>query len=156
MEKRKNPIYMNEFIDNLQIQLIKSLRRRGSCIKRGKLIISTKVENYLIKKFNITKRMQLSNILNILRLDQNIVKNSFDINPSKISCFKIKFGNKSVVGYRTRQLNSNTLEKVFNSSRIFHWEFIRTVDMTGMNDENSLNERYERRISVWRTLKNLK
>ena len=60
---------MNEFIDNLQIQLIKSLRRRGSCIKRGKLIISTKVENYLIKKFNITKRMQLSNILNILGFD---------------------------------------------------------------------------------------
>ena len=96
--------------------------------------------------------MQLSNILNILGLDQNIVKNDIDINPSKISCFKIKFGNKSVVGYKTRQLNSTTLEKTFNSSRFFHWEFIRTVYMTEMNDENSLDERYERRISGWRAL----
>ena len=68
MEKRNIPIYMNELINNLQIQLEKSLRRRGSCIKRGNLTISTKVEKYLIKKFKITKRMQLSNILNILGL----------------------------------------------------------------------------------------
>ena len=86
MEKRNIPIYMNEFINNLQIQLVKSLRRRGSCIKRGKLTISTKVEKYLIKKFKITKRMQLSNILSILGLYQNIVKSNIDINPSKISC----------------------------------------------------------------------
>ena len=67
------PKYMNEFVNELQYTIIKSLKRKGSIFKKCKFTISKQVESYIIKKFKVTKRMQLSNILYELNLNQSIV-----------------------------------------------------------------------------------
>ena len=107
----KYPVFLEQFRIDLQIQLAKALKRAdGSCIKKRKLSISTKVETYLQKKFLITKRLQQSRILDVLKLDQNIVKDNRDLDFSEITNFKIKFGNDSVLQYKTRESSFKTLD----------------------------------------------
>ena len=146
------PIFLNQFINDLQIQICKSLKRKGNCIKRGKLLVSEEVEEYLIANFEITKRMQLTNILNYLEIDQNILKDNEDTDPSTKTDFQIKFGNKTVCKFKTRQSNSVTLTKERIPSRIFYWEFKRVVQMGEKIDETGadLDARYEARISEWK------
>jgi hypothetical protein len=153
---KESPLYMKQFLNDLQIQISKSLKRNGSCIKKGSLRISSKVEIFLEKKFKVTKRIQPTNLLIFFGLDQNIVKDHNDIEPSTITDFKIKFGNKQVLNYNTRKNNFVTVNKNLNSSRIFHWEFIRVVQMTEMNGEDNLalDKRYEARTLEWRSMSN--
>ena len=154
----KYPVFLEQFRIDLQIQLAKALKRAdGSCIKKGKLSISTKVEMFLQKKFQITKRLQLSRILDVLKLDQNIVKDNIDLDLSEITDFKIKFGNDSVVQYKTRKSSFKTLDKTFKASRIFHWEFNRNINMAENHDKAALeilNTRFEARTAEWRARTN--
>jgi hypothetical protein len=153
----KYPVFLEQFRIDLQIQLAKALKRAdGSCIKKGKLSISTKVETYLQKKIPITKRLQQSRILDVLKLDQNIVKDNRDLDLSEITNFKIKFGNDSVLQYKTRK-SSLTLDKTFKASRIFHWEFNRNINMAENHDRAGLeilNTRFEARTAEWRARTN--
>jgi hypothetical protein len=148
------PLYLKQFCNDLQIQLAKALKRAGgSCIIRGKLTISPKVEKYLQKYFNITKRFLQSSMLDALLLDQNIVKDNKDLDLSEIKNFKIKFGNDSVMQYKTRKTDSTTSDRSFKSSRIFHWEFERNINMAENRDKtaiDALNTRFEARTSEWR------
>jgi ABC-type uncharacterized transport system auxiliary subunit len=145
------PFYLEQFCNDLQIQIVKALKRAdGSCIKRGK---------YLLKQFLITKRFQQSNILDKLRMDQNIVKDQ-DVDLSEIKDFKIKFGNNSVIKYKTRPnlKNSNkTFNKTLIASRIFHWEFRRNIDMAEIHDKIALDAfdaRFEARTLEWKNRTN--
>jgi ABC-type uncharacterized transport system auxiliary subunit len=154
------PFYLEQFCNDLQIQIVKALKRAdGSCIKRGKLTVTKKVEKYLLKQFLITKRFQQSNILDKLRMDQNIVKDK-DVDLSEIKDFKIKFGNNSVIKYKTRQnlKNSNkTFNKTLIASRIFHWEFRRNIDMAEIHDKIALDAfdaRFEARTLEWKNRTN--
>ena len=145
-----SPIYLKQFINDLQHQLCKSLKRKGSCIKRGKLLVSLESEKYLETKFEITKRFKISNILNLLLIDQNIVKDHDDLDPATITDFKIKFGNKTITKYHTRPTDSVTLKRELTGSRIFHWEFKRVVLMgqTSQESDADLDARYEARTAV--------
>jgi hypothetical protein len=150
----KYPLYIEQFRNDLQIMLVKALKTAiGSCIKRGKLTISPKVEKYLQNRFHITKRLQKSNILDILDLDQKIVKNEVDVDFSVIIDFKVKFGNDSVLNYVTRKSNSNSFRKTLKISRIVHWEFFRNIDMAENHDGtaiDALDARFNARTSEWR------
>ena len=67
--------------------------------------------------------------------------------------FKIKFGNDSVLQYKTRKSSFITLDKTFKASRIFHWEFERKINMAENRDKtayDALNTRFEARTSEWR------
>ena len=68
---------MDEFKNEMQFMIIQSLKRKGSIFKKGKFTISKQVENYIITTFKITKRMQLSNILHTLKINQSTVNNLF-------------------------------------------------------------------------------
>jgi len=94
------PKYVDEFSNELQFNVIRSLNRKGSVNKKGKLTISKQVERYIGKKYQITKKMQKSNILDKLKLNQRIVKDYSDQNESLVSDFKIRIG-------RHRQINNS-------------------------------------------------
>ena len=127
----KIPNYLNEFIIDLQIQLARSLYRSGgSCIKKGKLAISKRVEKYLLKHFPITKKMQFSGILDQLVFDQNTLKDHSNSCPSIFTDFKIKFGNDSKCKYTIIDKSYlGRLEKNLNAKRILHWKYIRIISM---------------------------
>ena len=78
---------------------------------------------------------------------------SKDLDLSEIKNLKIKFGNDSVMQYKTRKTDSRTLDRSFKSSRIFHWEFERNISMAENRDKtayDALNTRFEARTSEWR------
>ncbi len=130
-KKRMYPKFMNEFVNHLQFMLIKSLKRKGRCIKRGKFTVSSQIEQYLIRKFKVTKRFELSNILDELSLDQSICKNPSDPDQSSETEFKIRLGRKSVVKYFT----TNGCLKNRCSNSIIYWEFIRIMRIAEEHDE---------------------
>jgi len=128
------------FSEQLQIQLIKSLKRKGNSIKRGKIKIPPKIEAYLVKKFDLTQNLEFSNFLNDLDLDQSIPNGFKD--KSVISNFKIRLGRKSILKYSDRQgLNKTLIEE-----RFLHWEFSRI-----MNIKEECNKKAVKR---WKTKHN--
>ena len=139
------PKYMNEFVNELQYTIIKSLKRKGSIFKKGKFTISKQVESYIIKKFKVTKRMQLSNILYELNLNQSIVNDLFDSNQSNVSNFKIRLG-------RSRQTKYTTPSGSFliqSANSFIHWEFSRVIQMGEEGNKISIsnwNSKHESRI----------
>ena len=67
---------------------------------------------------------------------------------STITDFQIKFGNKTVCKFNTRQSNSVTKTR----ARHFYWEFKRVVQIGEKNDETGaeLDARDEARIVEWK------
>ena len=137
---KKYPKYLNEFLNELQIKLIRSLKRSSS-IKKGSMMISNRVENYLIKYFQITNRMQPSNILQILGLDQKIIKYHSDTEPASVTNFTIRLGNKSVCSY----IALGPINRELISNSCFHWRFIREVEMNEIS-EIEINSRYQKAV----------
>jgi len=86
------PKYMIEFANELQFMVVRSLKRKGSSVKKGKFSVSLKVENYIMKNYKITKRLQLSSILNDLKINQSLIKDIYDQNQSVVSNFKTRVG----------------------------------------------------------------
>ena len=117
------PKYMNEFVNELQYMIIKSLKRKGSIFKKGKFTISKQVESYIIKKFKVTKRMQLSNILYELNLNQSIVNDLFDSNQSIVNNFKIRLGRSRQTKYTTP---SGSLYQ-YTSILVYQWLFSYSI-----------------------------
>ena len=145
-----HPKYMNEFANQLQFVLIKSLKRKGNCIKRGKFTISSRIEQYLIRKFQVTRRYEISNILDELRLDQIINKDSTDPDRSSVSDFKIRLGRKSVIKYNT----TNGSQKITCLNSTFYWEFIRIIRMAESNNKITVfnwKRMHEAHIFLWAT-----
>ena len=141
MQAKKYPKYLNDFVNELQVKIASSLKRSGCSTKKGHFTISQQVENFLIRKFKITKRMKLSNILNNLGLDQNVIKDHLDTEPSKINKFKMRLGNKVICKYTT--LGERPLNKIYTLNPSFHWEFIRDVQMNDEKKEET-DTRHER------------
>ena len=144
-KKNSYPVFLNEFVNKLQIQLARSLKRSGACTLKGKFTISNQVKKYLIKNFKITKRMHSSNILSKLRLDESILKNIQDSEPSTITNFNIRLENKYTCSYITLGPKNKSL--VDNPK--FHWEFIREVQMKE-TDESEINAIYENAVNEQR------
>jgi len=67
------PKYMIEFANELQFMVVRSLKRKGSSVKKGKFSVSLKVENYIMKNYKNPKRLQLSSILNDLKINQSLM-----------------------------------------------------------------------------------
>ena len=139
------PKYMTDFIIQLQALLVKSLKRKGSSIKRGKITITPTVEKYLVKKFDLSRRLENSNLLNTLGFDQSICK-GLDKDQSTISDFRIRLGRKSKVEYTI----PCGIKKVLEESPIVHWEFSRMIEMNHDLDSVSVwNEKHKARITKW-------
>ena len=135
MKTKLYPKYLGEFVNELQINLARSLKKKGSCIKKGRLTITKQAEKFMIRKFRITKRMKLSDILNKLGLDQNIITGHSDNEPSTISNFKIRLGNNTMCNYTT--LKMLPLDKSYILNPIFHWEYLREVQMKEKQEETN-------------------
>ena len=45
------PKYMIEFANELQFMVVRSLKRKGSSVKKGKFSVSLKVEKYILKNY---------------------------------------------------------------------------------------------------------
>ena len=139
-EGKKYPKYFIQFLNELQIKLVRSLKRRSS-IKKGSLTISTQVEKYLIKNYGISNRMQSSNFLDRFKLDKNIIKDHLDTEPGSIFNFTMRIGRKSVYSYITLA-TSGPEERKLIPNKTLHWRFLREVQMNE-NGESVLNARYE-------------
>ena len=50
-------------------------------------------------------------MLNVFRLDENTVKGKTDLDPSKITQFRVRLGKREYVKYNTRPALGITLEK---------------------------------------------
>ena len=153
-KSKKYPKYLGEFVSDLQIDLARSLTKSGSCTKKGKFKITQQVEKYLTRKFKITKRMKVTDILDKLELDKNIINGLLDTEPAAITKFKIRKGNKSICNYTTLKLVP--LKKSYTLNPIFHWEFIRVVQMK--EDQEETNARHEKMAKECRgvAIKNFK
>ena len=140
------PKYMIEFANELQFMVVRSLKRKGSSIKKGKFSVSLKVENYIMKNYKITKRLQLSSILNDLKINQSLIKDINDQNQSVVSNFKTRLGKHRKINY-TVPCGSKFVQ---NASSLIHWEFIRVVRMAEEKDEafvTSWNRLHKARFS---------
>jgi len=125
------PKYIDYFSEQLQISLIKALKRKGNSIKRGKIRIPPQVEAYLIRKLRVTQHLEKTNVLNDLELDQSI--GNFQ-DKSLISNFKIRLGRKSFLKYA----NSRGLVKTLEEERFLHWEFSRIIKMKDESNEEAV------------------
>jgi len=146
MTTKKYPKYLQEFVNEFQIKLSSSLKSSGCCSKKGHFTISKQCEKYLIRKFKITKRLKQSDILNELGIDQNVVKNRLDTEPSTITKFKMRLGNKSVCKYTTLKLEPFDKCLIVNPS--FYWEYIREVQMK--DNEAKTHIRHQQLVSEQR------
>ena len=70
-------------------------------------------------------------ILDELRLDQSINKDSSDPDRSSMSDSKMRLGKKSVIKYNT----TDDSQKITCLNSIFYWEFIWIIRMTESNNE---------------------
>ena len=66
--------------------------------------------------------MKVTDILDKLELDKNVIKGLLETEPAAITKFKIRKGNKSICNYTTLKLVP--LKKSYTLNPIFHWEFI--------------------------------
>lgn len=147
------PKYVDEFSNELQFNVIRSLNRKGSVNKKGKLTISKQVERYIGKKYQITKKMQKSNILDKLKLNQRIVKDYSDQNESLVSDFKIRIGRHRQIKYTTPC--GLTHSQTANS--FIYWEFSRLIQMAEeKNEEISSNWQKLHDIRILKLSENLK
>jgi len=143
MNSKKYPNYLKEFVNELQIKISSSLKSSGCCTKKGNFTITQQVEKYLIRKFKISKRMKQSDILTKLGLDQNVLKDRSDTEPSTLAKFKIRLGNKLICNYTT--LAFEPIDKSLILNPIFHWEFIREVQMK--ENEANTHARHQQLVS---------
>jgi len=81
--------------------VVKSLKRKGSAIKKGKFTISKQTEKYLTKKYKVTKQMQISSIFAEMKLNQSKVKTISDPNECFVRNFKIRLGRHRQIKYYT-------------------------------------------------------
>jgi hypothetical protein len=132
MQQKKYPKYLSDFVKQLQINLAFELKKTGKSTRKGHISITNQIEKYLIRKYKISKRMKNSDILVKFGLDQNVIRNHHDNEPSKITNFKFKLGNKAVCKYTT--LVSRPLDKCFTVNPVFHWEFLREVQMNEFSE----------------------
>jgi len=131
MQQKKYPNYLSNFVKQLQINLAFELKRTGKSTRKGHFGITNQIEKYLIRKYKISKRMKNTDILVKFGLDQNVIRDHHDTEPSKITNFKIKLGNKAVCKYTT--LVSRPLDRCFDINPVFHWEFKREVQMNELS-----------------------
>ena len=129
------PKYMEEFKNEMQFMIIQSLKRKGSIFKKGKFTISKQVENYIITTFKVTKRMQLSNILHTLTINQSTVNNLLDLNQNVVSNFKIRLGRSRRIKYTTPHGSSFTQ----TANSFIYWEFTRVIRMEEENNKISFS-----------------
>jgi hypothetical protein len=90
------------------------------------------LSDFLNTKYKISKRMKNSDILVKFGLDQNVIRDHLDTEPSKITNFKFKLGNRVVCKYTA--LISRPLDKCLNVNPVFHWEFLREVQMNEFSE----------------------
>ena len=69
-----HPKYLREFLNKLEFALLRSLKRKGNSIKRGNFPLSHQAERFLTKKFNLSKKMDKTNILDFFGLEKSIIK----------------------------------------------------------------------------------
>ena len=129
------PKYMNEFANELQFMVVRSLKRKGSAIKKGKFTISKHTEKYLTKKYKVSKQMQISSILAEMKLNQRIVKTISDPNECFVRNFKIRLGRHRQIKYYTP--GGPTHFQTANS--FIHWEFRRVIRMAEENNKLSVS-----------------
>ena len=101
MQQKKYPKYLSDFLNRLQINLAFELKKTGKSTREGHISITNQIEKYLIRKYKITKRMKNSDILVKFGFDQNVIRDHHDTQPSKITNFKFKLGNRVVCKYTT-------------------------------------------------------
>ena len=90
-------------------------------------------------------------MLNVFRLDENTVNGKTDLDPSKITQFKVRLGKREYVKNNTRPELGITLEKEKTSNfKMFHWNYKRIVSMDQKDHETFLRARYEARITQWK------
>ena len=142
------PKYMIYFKEELEAELIKSLKRKGNSIKKGKFKITPQVEKFLIRKFEVTKKAKHCNILNQLELDQSIRSRHLDHDISSITDFKLRIGRKARVFY----INETGIEKNLLEKSFLYWEFLRNIEMAQSKDLKASNDwtsRHKDQILTW-------
>jgi hypothetical protein len=119
------------------LENLKNINRKEKNLLKNRLIL---------KNYKITKRLQLSSILNDLKLNQSLIKDINDQNQSIVSNFKIRLGRHRKIMYTVPR----GLTFIQKANCFILWEFIRIVRMAEEKDVafvSSLNRLHKARFS---------